>query len=185
LAEEQRLANDNLPQTKVEPAEEIAALEQAVVEEKEKSEKYLANWQRAQADLVNYKKRAQQEKRETAEFGNSMLILNLLTVMDDLDRAFVSLPSRLSRSTWAQGMKLIYDKFRGILEAQGVTEIEAKGKPFDPRLHQAVMRREGEEDIVIEEVQKGYKLKDRVVRASVVVVGNGKGEKEQISQKED
>jgi len=174
LAEGEKPLNDNSPHAQTERTEDAAALEQALIKEKEKSERYLANWQRAQADFVNYKKRAEQEKRETVEFANSGLILALLAVADDFDRAFASLPSRLSKSGWIEGIKLIYSKFRATLEAQGLTEIDAKGKPFDPHLHEAVMHQEGEEDIVIEEVQKGYKLKDRVLRPSKVIVGKGK-----------
>jgi len=174
LAEEEKPLNDNSPQTQIERREDAEALEQALLEEKERSERYLANWQRAQADFINYKKRAEQEKRETVEFANSKLILDLLAVADNLDRAFASLPSRLSKSGWIEGIKLVYNEFAAILEAQGLTEIDAKGKPFDPHLHEAVMHQEGEEDIVIEEVQKGYKLKDRVLRPSKVIVGKGK-----------
>jgi len=185
LAEEEKLPNDEPLQTQVEQTEAIEALEQALFEEKEKSERYLANWQRAQADFINYKKRAEQEKKETVEFANSGLLLNLLTVVDDLERAFVSLPPRLSKSSWIEGIELIYNKLKGILEAHGLTEIKAKGKPFDPRLHEAVMRQEGEEDIVIEEIQTGYKLKDRVLRPSKVIVGKGKASPESEPSSEE
>ena len=185
MAEEEKLPNDKPPQAKVEQTEDIEALEQALFEEKERSERYLANWQRAQADFINYKKRAEQEKKETVEFANSELILNLLTVVDDLERAFVSLPPRLSKSSWIEGIELIHNKLKGILEAHGLTEISAKGKPFDPRWHEAVMHQEGEEDIVIEEIQKGYKLKDRVLRPSKVIVGKGKASPESEPSSEE
>lgn len=185
MAEEEKLPNDKPLQAKVEQTEDIEALEQALFEEKEKSERYLANWQRAQADFINYKKRAEQEKKETVEFANSGLLLNLLTVVDDLERAFVSLPPRLSKSSWIEGIELIYNKLKGILEAHGLTEIKAKGKPFDPRWHEAVMRQEGEEDIVIEEIQKGYKLKDRVLRPSKVIIGKGKASPESKPSSEE
>jgi molecular chaperone GrpE len=185
LAEEEKLPNDEPLQAQVEQTEDIEALEQALFEEKEKSERYLANWQRAQADFINYKKRAEQEKKETVEFANSGLLLNLLTVVDDLERAFVSLPPRLSKSSWIEGIELIYNKLKGILEAHGLTEIKAKGKPFDPHLHEAVMRQEGEEDIVIEEIQTGYKLKDRVLRPSKVIVGKGKASPESEPSSEE
>ena len=185
MAEGEKLPNDKPPQAKVEQTEDIEALEQALFEEKERSERYLANWQRAQADFINYKKRAEQEKKETVEFANSELILNLLTVVDDLERAFVSLPPRLSKSSWIEGIELIHNKLKGILEAHGLTEISAKGKPFDPRWHEAVMHQEGEEDIVIEEIQKGYKLKDRVLRPSKVIVGKGKASPESEPSSEE
>lgn len=185
MAEEEKLPNDKPPQAKVEQTEDIEALEQALFEEKERSERYLANWQRAQADFINYKKRAEQEKKETVEFANSELILNLLTIVDDLERAFVSLPPRLSKSSWIEGIELTHNKLKGILEAHGLTEIKAKGKPFDPRWHEAVMHQEGEEDTVIEEIQKGYKLKDRVLRPSKVIVGKGKASPESEPSSEE
>lgn len=158
--------------------EDIEALKQVLAEERGKSENYLANWQRTQADFTNYKKRTEQEKTEMVEFASSTLILNLLSALDDLDRALASVPAELMESSWTEGIKLIYNKFKATLEAQGLTEIEAKGEPFDPHLHEAVMGQEGEEGIVIEEIQKGYKFRDRVIRPSMVVVGKGKGGKE-------
>ena len=158
--------------------EDIEALKQVLAEERGKSENYLTNWQRTQADFINYKKRTEQEKTEMVEFASSTLILNLLSALDDLDRALASVPPELMESSWTEGIRLIYNKFKATLEAQGLTEIEAKGEPFDPHLHEAVMGQEGEDGIVIEEIRKGYKFRDRVIRPSMVVVGKGKGGKE-------
>lgn len=186
MAEEEKLSNNETTEEEVE-VEDIEALRQSFAEEKEKAEKYLTNWQRSQADFINYKKRNEQEKRERVEFVNSMLISNLLLIVDDLERAFVSLPSQLMEFSWIDGIRLVYNKLKAILEAQGLTEIKAKGEPFDPHLHEAVTRREGEEGMVIEEIQKGYKLKDKVIRPSMVIVGKGKEEEkiEQENQKEE
>jgi len=181
LSEEENLRNDELTETGVEPVGDMEALQQALAEEKEKSEKYLANWQRTQADFVNYKRRTEQGKMEIVEFANSTLILKLLTVLDDFERAFDSLPAQLEKFSWIEGITLVYNKLKATLESQGLTEIKAKGEPFDTHLHEAVMRQEGEEEIVIEEIQKGYKLKNKVIRPSVVIVGKGK-EKEQTEQ---
>ncbi len=187
MPDEEKLYNDKPTETEVEQAEDIETIKQALAEEKEKAEKYLANWQRAQADLANYKKRAEQEKMEIVEFANSTLILNLLTIMDDFERAFSSLPAQVTEPNWIEGIKLIYNKLKTTLEAQGLIEIKAKGEPFDAHLHEAVMRQEGEEGVVIEEIQKGYKLKNKVIRPSMVVVGKGKEkeETEQEGQKEE
>ena len=121
----------------------------------------------------------EQEKEEIIEFANSTLILNLLTIVDDFERALASVPAQLTESSWMDGIRLIYNKLKAILEAQGLAEIKAKGEPFDPHLHDAVMCQDGEEGIVIEEIQKGYKLKDRVIRPSRVAVGKGEEEKEE------
>jgi len=186
LSEEEKRVNDAAVEAESNQAKDIEPLEQAP-EEKNKAERYLANWQRTQADFANYKKRVEQERKATIEFANSALILNLLATVDDLERAFDSVPSGLKKFTWVEGIKLIYNKLKAILEAQGLAEIKAKGELFDPHLHEAVMRREGEEGVVVEDIQKGYKFKDRVLRPSMVVVGQGKGEKEteqEIQQEE-
>ena len=144
--------------------------------EEEKENKYLANWQRAEADFSNYKKRAEQEKGEFTTYANSSLILNLLPVLDDLERAIASLPPKLANANWVDGIKLIHRKLKAVLESQGLTEVEAVGKPFDPSLHEAVAHLDGDEGIVISEVQKGYKLKNKLIRPSLVAVGKGKTE---------
>ena len=159
--------------------EDIEALKQALAEEKEKAEGYLANWQRAQADFINYKRRSEQEKEEISKFANSLLMLNLLPVLDDLERAFASVPSHLANLTWVDGIRLIGRKLQASLEAQGLSLIKAIGEPFDPQLHEAAMHSKGKEGIVIEELQKGYKLHDRVIRPTMVVVGNGEEEEKE------
>ena len=149
------------------------ALKQALATEKEKAEASLAGWQRAQADFLNYKRRAEQEKEEAGSLGKSALVLTLLPVLDDLERAFGALPEEVEGSSWASGFRLIERKLRTTLEAQGLTPIKALGEPFDPRYHEAAMQGEGEEGIVVGELEKGYKFGDRVVRPSKVVVSNG------------
>ena len=159
--------------------EDVETLRQALAEEKAKVEANLAGWQRAQADFVNYKRRSEQEKEEIGKFANSVLMLNLLPILDDLERAFISIPPRLAKLSWVDGIKLIERKLWAILEAQGLSPIKALGEPFDPRFHEAVRQDKGKEGIVIEEVQKGYKLHDRVIRPTMVVVGNGEEEEKE------
>jgi molecular chaperone GrpE len=152
---------------------EIKELRQSLSEEKEKAEKNLTNWQRAQADFVNYKRRADQEKEEIGKFANSGLILKLLPFLDDMERAMASAPPELTEDNWVNGIKLIGRKLLTSLESQGVSVIKAVGESFDPRVHEAVRQVPGKEGIIIEEMQKGYKLGDKVLRPSQVVVGNG------------
>ena len=168
------MAKEKLSNDKAVEAEDIETLKQILAEEKEKAEKYLANWQRSQADFDNYRKRAEQERKEIIEAANSTLICDLLTIVDDLERAFASVPCELGESSWTEGIRLIYNKFRALLEAQGLAEIKAEGEIFDPFLHEAVRQQEGEEDIIIEEIRKGYKFKGKLLRPSMVVVGKGK-----------
>ncbi len=156
--------------------EDIEILKQALVEEKVKAEGHLANWQRTQADFINYKRRVEQEREEISKFANAMLIFSLLPILDDLERAFASVPPRLAKLSWLDGVRLIERKLRANLEAQGLSEIKALGGPFDPKFHEAAMHGKGKEGIVVEELQKGYKLHDRVIRPAMVVVGNGEEE---------
>ena len=185
MPEGKELFEDEAVDTELEQKEDIETLKQALSEEREKTEKYLANWQRAQADLANYRKRVEQERTEAIEFANSVLVSDLLGIVDDLARAFASLPSQLEKFSWIKGIRLIYDKFKAFLKAQGLSEIEAEGEQFDPHLHEAMMHGEGEDGVVVEEIQKGYKFKDKVIRPSRVVVGKGKEEGVEIEAKKE
>lgn len=171
--DEEKVEQEDVEQAEAEGTEDIESLKKALAEEKEKSEKCLANWQRAQADFINYKRRNEQERAEVVNYANSTLILNLLPVLDDLERALASVPDELAESRWVDGIRHIYRKLQAVLEAQGVSVIEAEGKDFDPNFHEAVMAVEGEEGKVIEETQKGYKLRNRVIRPTRVKVGRG------------
>jgi molecular chaperone GrpE len=164
-------------------ADDVDSLRNALEAEKAKAERYLTNWQRAEADFDNYKKRAEQERTENAKFSNMALSLNLLPVLDDFRRAFDSLSANLAGLTWVDGVRLIYRKLQAVLEAQGLSEIKSIGEQFDPAIHEAVTQAEGEEGKVIEEVQKGYRLYDRVIRPALVVVGRGWDEKKKEEQR--
>jgi len=178
--------SDEVTEAGIEEVEDVETLRQAIADEKEKAERYFANWQRSQADLANYKQRSEQEKRESIEFANSTLIYNLLPIVDDLERAFATVPAEIDASNWTAGVRLIYNKLKSILETQGLTEIQAEGQPFDPHLHEAVMQQEGWEGMVIQEIQKGYRLREKVIRPSLVIVGKGRRRKrEKTTEKED
>jgi molecular chaperone GrpE len=150
-----------------------ASLEAQLQQERQRAESYLASWQRAAADYQNLKRRVEQEREEFARLGNASLIINLLPLLDDMERALENVDARLAGLTWLDGIRLIHRKFQALLEMSGVSEIQADGQQFDPNLHEAVMYGEGEEGKVINVVQKGYKLNGRVLRPTMVVVGNG------------
>jgi molecular chaperone GrpE len=185
LAEENKITPENELSEPARAENDIEGLKRTLAEEKEKSNKYLANWQRSEADFSNYKKRAEQEKNEFVNFANWSLILNLVPILDDMERAIDSLPPKLASFTWVDGIRLINRKFKAILEKQGLTEIEAVGKPFEPSLHEAVAQLEGEDGIIINEVQKGYNLKSKLLRPSMVVVGKGKAEESETKITEE
>jgi len=171
-----RMGGDDAPgeaaveETPVE-AEDIETLKARLEEERSKAESYLANWQRAAADYQNLKRRAEKEREEYGRLAAAALVISILPLLDDLERALMSVDIRLAGLTWVDGIRLIYRKFQAVLEAAGVSEIKAEGETFDPNLHEAVMYGEGEEGKVVSEVQKGYRLGDRVIRPAMVVVG--------------
>jgi molecular chaperone GrpE len=164
------------PELELPDIEDLATLKEALAEANARAEANLAGWQRAQADFINYKRRSEQEKAETIQFANSVIMLSLLPILDDFERAFIAIPPSLHKMSWVDGIKLVERKLWANLEAQGLATIKALGEPFDPNLHEAVRQDRGKEGIVIEELQKGYKLHDRVIRPTMVVVGNGEEE---------
>ena len=161
--------------------ESIESLREALTQERARAEGFLANWQRTQADFINYKRRSEQEREETSNLAKSALILTLLPVLDDLERALASVPPRLTKHPWVDGISIINRKFQASLEALGVSTIKALGELFDPNLHEAAMHQKGKEGIVIQELNKGYRFAGKVIRPVRVVVGSGQGEDKEAS----
>ena len=164
-----------------EPVSESSAgssdLEQALAEEKKKSEDYLTNWKRAQADFVNYKRRAEQDRLEFSKFASSSAFLAMLPVLDDLQRAVAAIPAEFAERDWVNGVRLVEKKLLATLEMQGVKPIIALGMAFDPNFHEAVLQAKGPEGMVLQELQKGYTLNGKLLRPAKVAVGSGEGEK--------
>jgi molecular chaperone GrpE len=176
MPRESEEANNNLPEIEAAAAEGEESLEQTLAAARKQSEEYLANWQRAQADFINYKRRNEQERQEFNAFANANLILGLLPVLDDLERAIKSIPHKFAHHEWVEGVRLVERKFKTILEGQGVKPIKALGETFDPNFHEALRQDKGKKDIIIEEFQKGYMFNDKLLRPARVVVGNGEEE---------
>lgn len=157
--------------------EDATELKKLVEQERAKSAEYLDNWRRAAADFSNYKKRTEKDAAEMSKFFNATLIARLLPILDDFDRAAQTIPDNLRDLTWIDGVMLIARKMQMVLEAEGLKPIDALHKPFDPNLHEAVIHEETdqhEDGIVIAELQKGYKLNDRVLRPTMVKVAKKK-----------
>jgi len=150
--------------------------EEQLAEVEAKANEYLDGWQRARAELANYKKRTEREREQWKQTLQSDILIGLLMVLDDFDRALENkpdLPEGDGASEWAGGIELIYKKFVGQLDELGVTTIEAINEPFDPAYHEAVMEAESpdhEAGHVMEVVRKGYMIGDKVLRPSMVVV---------------
>jgi molecular chaperone GrpE len=153
---------------------ELDKLERALEEARAASDENLRAWQRAAADYSNYKRRTDDERETVARFANALLIGKLLSVLDDFDRALENVPPDTD-DAWVEGVRLVERKLRGVLESEGVTSIEATGLPFDPNVHEAVVHEETTEhpdNHVIGELQRGYRLHDRVLRPALVRVAN-------------
>ena len=186
MTRKKKQSNDETKYDSTLQPDDIDNLRKELDKEKEKAKSYLANWQRSQADFANYKKHAAEEKGEIVDFAISAFILTLLPVVDDMEKALISLPPELENLNWVEGIKLIHANFKDSLQKQGLSEMNAVGTPFDPHFHNAVMQQEGQEGIVLEEIQKGYKFKNRVIRPSMVIVGEEKTkETGEATQKEE
>jgi molecular chaperone GrpE len=140
-------------------------------------EEYLDHLRRLKAEFDNYKKRIMKEREELLRYANEDLIKELLPVIDNLERALNEESQTHNFESFREGILLIKKQILDILIRKGLKEIESVGKPLDPALHHAMMQRNSnqyQEDIIIEELQKGYLLHDRVIRPSQVIVSSGK-----------
>ncbi len=160
--------------SRLELAERIEFLERELEETRAKAEEHLYNWQRSAADFANYKRRTDEERSMAGQFSNAILIGKLLTVLDDFDRALETVPAD-AHDPWIEGVRLVERKMRSVLESEGVTPIESVGQAFDPNLHEAVVHEptaDHPDNQVIGELQRGYRMHDRVLRPSLVRVAN-------------
>lgn len=131
--------------------------------------------QRTMAEFDNFRKRTEKEKAAMYEIGAKDIIEKMLPVLDNFERGLTTVPEEEKESPFVQGMDKIYKQFVKTLEDIGVKPMDAAGKPFDPNFHNAVMHVEDEElgeNIVAEELQKGYTYRDSVVRPAMVKVAN-------------
>ncbi len=150
-------------------AEEFYHLE----DKAKKSDEYYDRLLRLQADFDNYKKRLEKEKLEFIKFANEGIVADILKILDDFERAVEAGKIKHDFDILYKGIEMIYKDLKGFFKEEGVEEIEAIGKLFNPHEHEAMMQEETDahpEDHVIEELQKGYTLSGRVIRPSKVKV---------------
>jgi molecular chaperone GrpE len=170
---EEKQPEEKQPET----LDDTATLKKLLEEERAKAAEYQDALLRARADMSNYRKRVEKENSEFTKFANSALIARMLPVLDDFDRAFQTIPDNLRGLTWIDGIAIIARKMSAALEMEGLKPIEALNKSFDPNLHEAVIHEEtdqAEDGTVIAELQKGYKLNDRILRPTMVKVAKKK-----------
>lgn len=157
------------------PKEKASFFKKKKDKKDEKIEELKDRLMRNMAEFENFRKRSEKEKTQMFEIGAKSIIEKILPVVDNFERGLGSISEEEKQSGFAQGIEQIYKQLMTTLKEAGVTPIEAEGKEFNPDFHNAVMHGEDEslgENIVAEELQKGYMYKDSVVRHSMVKVVN-------------
>jgi molecular chaperone GrpE len=178
-------------QADIQPEEDLQAADQAAVEEIEaetkdiveslqqelaecrsKSDEYLDGWQRARAEFTNYRKRVERDQALMQQSITGSIVKRYLEVVDDLERALKNRPQDGDGANWANGIELVYRKLLSSLDSNGVTRMETGGT-FDPNLHEAITSEDSDHHQsgeIIEVVQQGYLMGERVLRPALVRV---------------
>ncbi len=159
----------------LEAAEQEPSLEEQVAELQAQAAEYLDGWQRARAELANFKRRTEAQRAEMVLSANADLLTRLLPVLDDLRLALDSSPQEDAGTwkEWGDGVALVAHKFAGVLQEVGVVPIETDGQSFDPMIHEAISYEENpdfESGQIIAQVRQGYLLGNRVLRPAMVRV---------------
>jgi len=170
-------AQERIDEIDLSPSKLLAQIEELTGEveaARTKADEYLAGLQRERAEFLNFKRRTAEERERDLGLAGEDLIRKVLAVADDFDRAIEAKPADVAANPWVEGIIVIDRKLRSLLESEGVSAIDATpGRPFDPREHDAIAtipgtdRAEGE---IVEEIRRGYRLRDRILRPALVAV---------------
>lgn len=163
-------AGEEMPVVDEQADVKLEALQNQLAEAQSRALEYKDGWQRSQAEFVNYKNRVARDNEMMYASMKGDIVKKVLPALDDLERA---LQNRPADDAWANGIELIARKLQNILEGEGVKRIEAKGAAFDPNFHEAITHEPSEEvesEHVIDVVQNGYMLGERVIRPALVRV---------------
>lgn len=175
-AEDQNQPANESPEQRADESEsaETGSMEEELEAERQRSAEYLDQAQRARAELVNYRRRTEEELARMQKQAGERIISKFLPAIDDLDRAIGMMSDEERSTSWGEGMLLVQRKIWSTLESEGVAPIESLGQPFDPALHEAISMKEGANGAttVVQEYQRGFTLGDRVLRPAMVVVGS-------------
>ena len=173
-------AQERAAEIDISPTKLLADIEQLKAEQetaRQQADEYLGLLQRERAEFANYKRRTAEERERELGLAGEDLIRKVIALADDFDRAIEARPKDIAASSWIDGIAAIDRKLRALLDSEGVNQIDASpGRPFDPREHDAIAnvpgsgRRDGE---IVEEVRRGYRLRDRVIRPALVAVADG------------
>jgi molecular chaperone GrpE len=180
MNEEEMIINENgeVAETAAETTAEIAVeptVEELLEAAQTEAAKNLDGWQRALADLSNARKRFEKQSQLAHTNATVDVVSKLLPALDDFDRAMQNVPAEIAGNSWFDGLNGVLRKLNSILEGINAERIPTQGEPFDPNLHDAIMSEESaeyESGIIIRELQAGYRIGERVIRPSLVVVAS-------------
>jgi molecular chaperone GrpE len=170
-------ATERIDEIDISPAALTAQIELLRTERDEaitRADEYVGALQRERAEFVNFKRRTAEERERDLGLAGEDLIRKVLALADDFDRAIETRPVDLEGDPWADGIAVIDRKLRQLLESEGVTAVEASpGTAFDPRQHEAIASVPGTgrpEGVIVDEIRRGYRMRDRVIRPALVAV---------------
>lgn len=172
---DQSISEENLSTEEMNLTEKVMTLEAELAKAKAKAEEHYEQMLRLQADFDNYRKRTQKEKTEIINFASERIVGDLLPILDNFERAASAAKTNPDIVAFSQGVDMIFRQLQTALSKEGLKAMEAVGQPFDPNLHEAVLRVDSDEhpeNTVVEELQKGYFLKEKVLRPCMVKVSN-------------
>ena len=167
------------------PETTLKELSAELEKEKSKSEDYLRRLQYLQADFENYRKRVEKEMSDIRQFGNQRLLSDLIVVNDELELALREAEESGEDPTIVEGVGMVHKRLQSILSKEGVEKIHSLGSKFNPHLHDAALRvvSDKEEGTIVEEIRRGYTLRGKVLRPSIVKVAENSAERESKSEK--
>jgi molecular chaperone GrpE len=175
------MVEETLPEEELEAVgeqletQDLEELHKLLEEKDVESAKNLEGWQRSQAEFINYRKRMEREQSRMYEDAAARIIKRFLPLLDDLHRALQNKPENGDAAEWAAGIELVYRKMLTILEGEGVTVMDLEGAEFDPNYHEAISVTESpdhESGQIVEVIQQGYMIGERVLRAALVRVAS-------------
>jgi molecular chaperone GrpE len=155
------------------PVQEYSALKDELDKIQGQSKDFFEGWQRERADFSNYKRRIEREQSQLSQNLSGNILKKYLVVLDDLERALKTRPAEGDGAAWADGIELIYRKLQKIIEAEGVIRMPAENEMFDPTRHEAISHEDNpdhDSGEIIEVVQQGYLIGDRILRPALVRV---------------
>ena len=157
----------------IDKKEQKKSLEEKLKECEEQRDEYLKGWQRAKADLINYKREEAERTKEMIKYGKAELLSNIIEILDNFEKAEKETPDKIKEDDYFKGVLRIKDQLKDFLKMQGVQEIKAIGEKLDLNYHEIVEEVETKEEksgIIVEEVKKGYLFEDRLLRPAKVKV---------------